>query len=99
MTTAKGLWTGLALLTLAALWTGMARADEVPSFKKVPDLADKDEARRFVSQVTVALLKAAHPTGVDPMLVNYEIRPDEPRAGRTQITIKAEYKGKLTKRR
>src|SRR5262249_8652719 len=88
----KQRWTCLSLLSALALLGSAARAaDDIPSFKK-----RGDQEKKFISQVAVAVLKAAHPTGKNPSLDRYEIKEDEPKKGRTQLEIKAKFKGKVS---
>jgi hypothetical protein len=82
---------GLVAVCALALLAGSGRADDVPKFKK-----KGDQEKKFVSEVCVAVLKAAHPTGVDPSLDRYEFKEEKP--GRTMLTIKGTYKGKVTRK-
>jgi hypothetical protein len=85
---------GTALLAGLSLgWTLMAFAAE-------PDISFKkrgNEEKRFVSAVGEAIVKAAHGTAKKIALKKYEYK--NPRAGRTELTIKMEYHGKVTDKR
>lgn len=81
---------------LAALFCLLApaiavSAQDVPKFTKRGDMEKK-----FVSDVCVAIIKAAHPTGVEPKLEKYEYK--EVKAGQTQLIMKGSYKGKVTRK-
>jgi hypothetical protein len=83
------------LLTLFAVWaaTAVARgADEELSFKK-----RGNEEKVFVGRVGEAIVKAAHGTAKKITLVKYEF--GQPKAGRTELTLKMEYHGALTDKR
>jgi hypothetical protein len=80
---------GLAILLLGGAVT-MA-ADEV-SFKK-----RGNEEKQFVTNVGEAVIKAAHGTGKKPALVKHEYTTPKP--NRTELTIKMEYFGAVTKKR
>ena len=69
--------------------TSTACADDVPSFRK-----RGDQEKKFASDVCLAVLKAAHFTGVEPKLDRYEYK--NPKAGRTELVMKGTFKGKAT---
>jgi hypothetical protein len=78
-----------AALLCAVLVPGSARSEDVPNFKKIGDLEKK-----FVSQVCVAIIKAARPSAKNPSLHRYEYK--EPKAGRKELRIKGKFSGVLT---
>jgi hypothetical protein len=86
-------WLRAALLAgavLLAAGTGPARAaDEDVSFKR-----RGDEEKQFVAKVGRAVVKAAHPTGKNPELVQYEVK--NPKPNRTELHIQMDYKGQVT---
>ena len=86
-------WLRAALLAGAvvlAAGTGPARAaDEDVSFKR-----RGDEEKQFVAKVGRAIVKAAHPTGKNPELVQYEVK--NPKPNRTELHIQMGYKGQVT---
>ena len=76
------------LLTLAS---GAARADGV-SFKN-----RGNEEKVFITHVGEAIVHAAHSTGRKVALVEYKIT--NPKANRTEVTIKMEFYGAVTGKR
>ncbi len=68
------------------LLTGSARAEETPNFKKVGDLQKK-----FVSEVCVAVIKAARTSAKHPSLHRYEYK--DPKPGRKELHIKGKFTG------
>ena len=82
----------LAALCLLPAGTPARAGDEVPSFKKRGDME-----KAFIRKVGIAIIKAAHPTGKKADLVDYKMA--KPKEGRTDITIKMEYYGAVTKKR
>ncbi len=89
--TRRNLLHGLALACAVMFLAAPLRADDPPAFKKRGDMEKK-----FVSEVCVAILKAAHPTGVEPTLDRYEYKSEK--EGRTTLTMKGTFKGKITKK-
>lgn len=79
-----GLAFALAVLVPAA-WA----ADPIPSFK-----SRKDQEKKFVTSVCVAILKAAHFTAKDATMEKYGY--EDVKKGRTKLTIKGGYKGAAT---
>ena len=75
----------LTLLGGLLLPSGM-RAAEVPNFKKIGDLEKK-----FVSEVCVAIIKAARPSAKHPSLHRYEYM--DPKANRKELHIKGKFSG------
>jgi hypothetical protein len=83
---------GVALLCGAVLLCPSARAaDEVPNFKKKGDLEKK-----WVSQVCVAIIKAARTSAKNPALDRFEYK--EPKAGRKELHIKGKFTGVVTRK-
>jgi len=80
---------GVALLCAAVLLAPPARADDVPNFRKKGDLEKK-----WVSQVCVAVIKAARTSARNPALDRYEFK--EPRPGRTDLHIKGTFRGRVS---
>jgi hypothetical protein len=78
----------LVLLGALPLYAG----DEDISFKK-----RGDAEKKFVTAVGEAILKAAHGTGRKPVLIKYEFA--NPKANRTDLAIKMEYRGLATGKR
>jgi hypothetical protein len=88
--TALLLLTGLALGLLAA---PTARADEEDiSFKR-----RGSHEKRFVRSVGTAIVKAAHGSAKKIDLIKYDY--NEPKKGRTDLTIKMEYYGAVSNKR
>jgi hypothetical protein len=81
----------LAVLLSAAL-PARAADEGVPSFKN-----RGNEEKRFVARVAEAIVHAAHPTAKKVGLVKYEFT--NPKPNRTELTLKAEYYGKVTNKR
>jgi hypothetical protein len=93
MRTSYRLGAVLTVLTgLALLLTGGARADDNISFKK-----KKEREKEFVTRVTAAVIKAARskPQKVAVLKSEYV----KPKANRTELVVKAEYFGAVTKKR
>src|SRR5207244_8280338 len=65
-------------LLCGVLLPGGAKADDVPNFKKVGDLQKK-----FVSEVCVAVVKAARTSAKNPSLHRYEYKDIKP--GRKEL--------------
>src|SRR5262245_24298829 len=76
----------LAVLCGLVLLAPVARAEDVPNFKKRGDVE-----KRWVSEVCVAILKAARPSAKNPSLHRFEYK--EPKPGRTELHIKGKYSG------
>src|SRR6266404_863249 len=81
--------TPLAVLCGVVLLAPAAGADEVPNFKKKGDLE-----KRWVSEVCVAIIKAARTTAKNPSLHRYEYKEVKP--GRTDLIIKGKFTGVVT---
>src|SRR5947207_1229973 len=79
----------LPLALLCCLLPAGARAEEVPNFRKIGDLEKK-----FVSQVCVAIIKAARPSAKSPSLHRYEYK--DPRPGRKELHIKGKFSGVIS---
>jgi hypothetical protein len=79
----------LALLCGSLLVPAAAAADQVPNFKKKGDLE-----KRFVSEVCVAIIKAARTTAKQPMLDRYEYKEVKPT--RTELHIRGKFSGAVT---
>src|SRR5882757_63271 len=73
-------------LVCGVLLPAGARAEDVPNFKKVGDLEKK-----FVSEVCVAIIKAARTSAKNPSLHRYEYK--DPKPGRKELHIKGKYTG------
>lgn len=85
--------TGAAMTAVFILSAAMtAVADDNISFKK-----RGDEEKRFVRAVGTVIVKAAHKTGKKIELVEYEY--SKPRANRTELKIKMEYRGAVSDKR
>jgi hypothetical protein len=82
---------GVVLLCSAALCRPSARADEVPNFKKHGDLEKK-----WVSQVCVAIVKAARTSAKAPALESFEYK--DPKVNRKELHIKGSFQGRITNR-
>src|SRR5262245_41328855 len=82
---------GVALLSGAVLCSPAAAADEVPNFKKRGELEKK-----WVSQVCVAIIKAARPSAKSPTLERFEYKDTKP--GRKELHIRGSFNGALTNR-
>lgn len=81
----------LAGLSLGWAMAAGAAGDDI-SFKK-----RGDEEKRFVAAVGTAIVKAAHKTARKVELVKHEYA--KPRANRTELTIKMEYRGAVSGKR
>lgn len=77
------------ILFLSLTITSSVCADEPPTFKQKGELE-----REFYSKVCVSILKAAHFTGKDPKMIDFEKK--EIKKGRTNIVFKGSYKGRVT---
>jgi hypothetical protein len=79
------------LVCALALIPATVRAEDVPNFKKRGDLE-----KRFVSEVCVAIIKAARTSAKNPSLQRFEYKqvPDKP--GRTELHIKGKFSGLVT---
>jgi hypothetical protein len=80
------------LLALQVVAAASGAADEELSFKK-----RGTEEKAFVTRVGEAIIKAAHGTAKKITLVKYEYT--QPKAGRTDLTIKMEYHGAVSDKR
>jgi len=80
----------LALLC-GVLLAGSLPAEEVPNFKKKGDLEKK-----FVSEVCVAIIKAARTSARNPSLYRYEYKDVKDKPNRTELHIKGKYNGVVT---
>ena len=80
---------GVALLCCALLLAPSVRGDDVPNFRRKGDLEKK-----WVSQVCVAIIKAARTSARNPALQRYELK--EPRPGRTDLHIKGSFRGRVS---
>jgi hypothetical protein len=89
---------GVALTTALALLVSVpaARAadDDVPSFKK---RGDKDKEKEFVSEVGLAILKAARSAPSKPELGEYKFK--EVKKGRQDLEITMNWQGGITKKK
>ena len=77
-----------ALLCGVLLPAGVG-AEDVPNFKKVGDLQKK-----FVSEVCVAVIKAARTSAKNPSLHRFEYKDIKP--GRKELHIKGKFSGVLS---
>ena len=80
---------GVGLLCALVLLAPSARADDVPNFRK-----KGDPEKKWVSEVCVAIIKAARTSARNPALVRYEVK--EPRPGRTELHIKGSFRGRVS---
>jgi hypothetical protein len=78
-------------LVCGALLVGTAGADDVPNFKKKGDLEKK-----FVSEVCVAVIKAARTSAKTPSLYRYEYKKVEDKPNRTELHIRGKFSGVVT---
>ncbi len=62
--------------------------------KEIRLLKDKDNEEKLMSDLGIAVTKAAHPTGENPSLRKYKIT--EPKESRIKIVLEVQYKGTLT---
>jgi len=82
----------VALLCGAVLLCPSARAaDDLPNFKKRGELE-----KRWVSQVCVAIIKAARTSAKNPALDRFEYK--EPKTGRKELHIKGKFTGVVTRK-
>jgi hypothetical protein len=79
----------LATICCAALLAPTLRADDVPNFKK-----KGDTEKKFVSEVCVAIIKAARTSAKNPSLHRYEYK--EVKEGRRELHIQGKYSGVVT---
>src|SRR5437764_355251 len=79
----------LAVLCGFVLLAPVARAEEVPNFKKRGDVE-----KRWVSEVCVAVIKAARPTAKNPSLHRFEYK--QPKPGHTELHIRGKFCGVVT---
>lgn len=82
---------GVVLLCGAALFCPCVRAEDVPNFKKHGDLEKK-----WVSQVCVAIIKAARRSAKKPALDSFEYK--DPKAGRKELHLKGRFQGRVSNR-
>jgi hypothetical protein len=83
---------GVALVCGAVLLCSSARAaDDVPNFKKRGDLEKK-----WVSQVCVAIIKAARTSAKNPTLDRFEYK--DPKPDRKELHIKGKFTGVVTRK-
>ena len=88
----RSIFKGLVVLCGAALLSGSARAD-TPNFNKRGS-TDKEE-KAFVTEVAQTIVKAARSSAKDITLQEYKFK--EPKEGRKELTISADYLGAATK--
>jgi hypothetical protein len=81
----------VAVVCSLALLPSAARADGVPNFKKRGDLE-----KRFVSEVCVAIIKAARTSAKNPSLQRFEYKEVKDKPGRTELHIKGKFSGLVT---
>jgi hypothetical protein len=81
-----------ALALLVGAWGTVRAADDNISFKK-----RGEKEKEFVTNVGKAIVTAAHKTGKKVALVEYKI--ETPKANRTNLKIKMEYYGAVSKKR
>jgi len=79
----------LLLLCASIVLAGLARAADVPSFKK-----RGGDDKQFANQVAEAVIKAAHGTAKN--IVVKESKFTNPKANRTDLAMKVEYHGAVT---
>lgn len=79
------------VLLCGVFLVGGVRADDVPNFKKKGDLEKK-----FVSEVCVAIIKAARTSAKNPLLHRYEYKEVKDKAHRSELHIKGKYTGVVT---
>jgi hypothetical protein len=99
MKTTRKLGLLAALACLAALAGQSARAadDDVPSFRKRGD--NEKEQKAFVTRVGTAIVKAARTKPQKIELEKYELGNPRDRKGRTNLKIKMNYSGLITKKK
>jgi len=99
MTSGFGKW--MTALVMAPLYFGLlclcvfATGDDstIPTFKK-----RGDAERRFYEEVALVVMKAAHPTGVEPTFGGFELTDDGEKKDRKVLVLKMQYKGKITRK-
>lgn len=79
----------LTFLCGITVLTPALRADDLPNFKK-----KGDTEKKFVSEVCVAIIKAARTSSKNPSLHRFEYK--EPKEGRTELHIKGKFSGVVT---
>ena len=79
------------LLALCVVFAG--DDDSIPAFKR-----KKAEDIGFFNQVGLAVARAAHPTGVQPEVINLELQEDPSQPAGKRLDIRLRYRGKLTGR-
>lgn len=89
MTCVSKLSRGLGVACALAVLTAAGRADDLPRFRN-----KGDAEKKFVSEVAVAIVKAAHFSAKEPALEKYKL--EEVKKGRSKLEIRASYKGKVT---
>jgi hypothetical protein len=67
--------------------------DTIPAFRR----KSADE-QAFFAQVGQAVIRAAHPTGVDPQILNMELKEDSGRPHGKVLSLQLRYRGRVTGR-
>jgi hypothetical protein len=78
---------------MALVLTPFAWADDLPNLNKRGTKGSEDE-KKFVTEMTTAIVKAAHHTGKDAKYTKYDFTT--PDAKTTMLRIELEYKGAVT---
>src|SRR5687768_12735414 len=78
-------------LICGVLLAGVATAEDVPNFKKKGDLEKK-----FVSEVCVAIIKAARTSAKNPSLQRFEYKDVKDKPNRSELHIKGKYNGVIS---
>jgi hypothetical protein len=81
----------LALVCSLGFLPAISRAEGVPNFKKRGDLE-----KRFVSEVCVAIIKAARTSAKNPSLSRFEYKEVKDKPGRTALHIKGKFSGLIS---
>lgn len=74
--------------------SALAMDDDVPSFKK-----RGDQEKQFVTKVGTAIIKAARTKPQKIALLSHEYKLNTPKNGRSELHLKMEYHGLITKKR
>jgi hypothetical protein len=88
----------LGVLTTAALvglaGTALAQGEDIPSFKKRGDME-----KQFVTKVGTAVIKVARIKPQKISMLSYEYKLNTPKANRSELDLKMEFHGLVTKKR
>ena len=79
----------IGTLCAIAFFVPTIRADEIPNFKK-----KGDTEKKFISEVCIAIIKAARTSSKNPSLHRFEYK--DVKEGRTELHIKGKFSGVVT---